>query len=99
MDGAGELRIFFNITLPLAKPIMAYLALGAFVSAYSAFMFAMLICQDPKMWTLMVWLYQMQQWAEPRVIMAALVITSIPTLLIFIFAQRVIMKGIIPIQH
>ena len=100
MDGASELRIFFNITLPLAKPIMAYLALGAFVSAYSAFMFAMLICQDPKMWTLMVWLYQMQQWAEPWVIMAALVITSIPTLLIFIFAQRVIMKGIIiPMQH
>ena len=100
MDGAGEMRIFWNITLPLAKPILAYLSLGAFVGAYTAFMFALLVCQDPNMWTLMVWLYEMQIWASPSLLMAALVTTAIPTLLVFLFAQRVIMRGvIIPVQH
>jgi len=100
MDGASEMRIFFNITLPLAKPVLAYLSLGAFVGSYTAFMFAMLVCQKPEMWTLMVWLYEMQEWAPAYVIMSALTLSSIPTLLIFIFAQRVIMRGIIiPVQH
>ena len=49
LDGAGELRIFFRITLPLTKPILAVIALGAFSAAYGAFMFAFLTCQDPKM--------------------------------------------------
>ncbi len=100
MDGAGELNIFFNITLPLAQPVLAYLTIGAFVGAYGAFMFAMLVCQDPNMWTIMVWLYQMWEWAPAHVRMAAYVVASIPTLLIFIFAQRIIMRGIIiPVQH
>jgi len=100
MDGAGEMKIFFDITLPLAKPILAYLSLGAFVGAYTAFMFALLVCQDPNMWTLMVWLYEMQSWASAPVLMAALALSAIPTLFIFMFAQRVIMRGvIIPVQH
>ena len=100
MDGAGEMKIFLNITLPLAKPVLAYLTLGAFTAAYGAFMFAMLVCQDPNMWTIMVWLYQMWEWAPQHIRMAAYVLASIPTMLVFIFAQRVIMRGIIiPVQH
>lgn len=100
LDGASELNIFWNITLPLARPILAYLALGAFVSSYGAFMFALLVCQDQSMWTLMVWLFEMQSWAPTYMVMAGLCITSIPTLFVFMFAQRTIMRGIIiPVQH
>ena len=59
LDGAGEFRIFWQITMSLSKPILAVTALGAFTAAYSNFIFALLICQDESMWTLMVWLYQM----------------------------------------
>jgi multiple sugar transport system permease protein len=58
-------------------------------------MYAMLVCQDPKMWTMMVWLYQLQTWAPQYVTMAALAMAAIPTLLVFVFAQNVIMRGII----
>ena len=47
------------------------------------------------MWTLMVYIFQLQQWAPYHVTMAATVLASIPTLLVFIFAQRVILRGII----
>lgn len=95
IDGASEVTIFLNITMALSKPILAVIALGAFTGAYSAFMFALLICQDPKMWTLMVWLFQLQQTSGPGIIYAALIVAAIPTLLVFIFCQNIIMRGIV----
>jgi multiple sugar transport system permease protein len=95
MDGAGELRTFFQITLPMSAPILAVIALGAFTAAYGAFMFALLVCQDQSMWTLMVHIYQLQQDFGTPVIFAALVLAAIPTLLVFIFCQKIIMRGIV----
>ena len=95
LDGAGEFRIFWQMTMSLSKPILAVIGLQAFTLAYSNFMFALLICQDEKMWTLMVWLYQLQQKSGPGVIYASLLVAAIPTLLIFIFAQNIIMRGIV----
>ena len=48
------------------------------------------------MWTLMVWLYELQSSGAPQyVMMAALTLAAIPTLLVFLLAQKTIMKGII----
>lgn len=95
IDGAGELRMFWNITLPLCKPILAVMALGAFGAAYGTFMYAFLLCQDRDMWTLMVFLFEFQQTASLPLIMASLVIASIPTLIVFIFCQNIILRGIV----
>jgi multiple sugar transport system permease protein len=95
IDGAGELLMFRVITLSLSKPILAVIALGAFVNAYTAFMFALLICQDERMWTLMVWLHQLQQNYGPGVMNAAFVLAALPTLAVFLLAQQQILKGIV----
>lgn len=95
LDGAGEWRMFWQITMSLSKPILAVIALSAFIGAYSNFMYALLICQDEKMWTLMVWLYQLQQRSGHGVIYASLIIAAIPTLVIFMFCQNIIMRGIV----
>jgi len=97
IDGASEARMFLNISLPLCKPILAVIALNAFIAAYGGFMWAFLSCQDPNMWTIMVFLYQFQQTMQdhPSMVMAALVISSIPTLVIFLFCQKIILRGII----
>ena len=95
IDGASEARMFWQITVPLSKPIFAVIALQSFTAAYGAFMFAFLVCQNPKMWTMMVWLYELQISAPKFVTMAALSVAALPTLLVFIFAQNVIMRGII----
>lgn len=95
IEGAGELQMFWKITMPLCKPILAVMALGAFSHAYGAFMHAFLICQDPKMWTIMVFLYQFQQSHTMPMVMASLVIAAIPTLLVFIFCQNIILRGIV----
>jgi multiple sugar transport system permease protein len=95
LDGAGEFRIFWTITMSLSTPILAVKTLGAFTHAYSNFMFALLICQDEKMWTLMPWLYQLQQRSSEGVVFASLIIAAIPTLLVFCFCQKIIMRGIV----
>jgi ABC-type glycerol-3-phosphate transport system permease component len=95
LDGAGELRIFGTITLSLSRPILAVVALNAFTLAYSNFMMALLICQDRNMWTIMPWLYELQQRSGLGVIFASLLVAALPTFAIFMACQRVIMRGIV----
>ena len=95
IDGASEWNKFWMITMNLSKPILAVIALGAFNGAYSNFMFAFILCQDREMWTLMVWLYQLQQFSSQGVVFASLLVAAVPTLLIFIFCQNLIIKGIV----
>jgi multiple sugar transport system permease protein len=95
IEGASEFHMFFKITLPLVKPIMAVKALGAFTAAYGGFMWAFVICQDPRMWTIMVYIYQFQQGNPYHLVMTALVLSSLPLLFMFIFCQKIIMRGIV----
>lgn len=95
IDGANEWTMFWHISMSLSKPILAVIALNAFTQAYSNFMFALLICQDERMWTLMVWLYQLQMRSGQGVIYASLIVAAIPTFLIFFFCQQIILRGIV----
>jgi multiple sugar transport system permease protein len=95
IDGAKESTMMFKIALPLSKPVLGYIALIAFMASYGSFLYAFLVAQDQRIWTLMVWIYNLQSYAPKSVTMAALVIAALPTLIVFLLAQRVIMRGII----
>jgi multiple sugar transport system permease protein len=95
LDGAPESTMLFRIALPLSRPVLGYLALVAFMGAYGAFIYAFLVAQDQKIWTLMVWIYQLQNNAPRAVMMAALTVAAVPTLVVFLLAQGVIMRGIV----
>jgi ABC-type glycerol-3-phosphate transport system permease component len=99
IDGAGGWTKFWSLTMNLSKPILAVLGLGAFTGAYSAFMMALIVIPDEKMWTIMVWLFQLQHNSHQAVVYASLVIAAIPTLLVFVFCQGIILRGIVvPIE-
>ena len=95
IDGASEWTKFWTISMNLSKPILAVLGLSAFIAAYSNFMFALIVIPDQKMWTLMVWLYQLQSRSGLGVVYSSLIIAGIPTLTVFIFCQNIIMRGIV----
>ena len=97
IDGANEWQIFRRITLPMAAPILAVNALNAFVAAYNSWEWALLVCQRQSHWTLSVWLYQMSRSfaGTPWVVMAGFVLVSIPTAIVFLLCQRVILRGIV----
>ncbi len=95
IDGAKESTLMLKIAFPMSRPVLGYLALIAFMGAYGAFLYAFLVAQDQKIWTIMVFIYQLQNTAPKAVMMAALTLAAIPTLLVFLVAQRAIMRGII----
>ena len=95
IDGASEWIKFWQITMSLSKPILAVIALTAFTQAYSAFMMALIIIPDSKMWTLMVWIYQLQSQSHLAVVYASLVIAAVPTFVVFTLCQNLIIRGIV----
>ena len=95
LDGASEWTIFWQLSMALSKPILAVLALNAFTHAYGNFMFAFILCPDEKMWTLMVFLYQLQVDGHMGLTFAALLLAAIPTFVVFVFCQNIIIRGIV----
>ena len=97
IDGAPEWMVFWRISVPLVKPILALSMLNAFIAAYNGWEWAIIVCQDKRMWTIAVWTYQFSQTLSgtPWLVMSAFIINSIPVLLIFLFCQKIILRGII----
>ncbi len=97
IDGASEMKIFRIVAMPLVKPILAINCLTAFIVAYNGWQWALIICQDKSMWTIAVWLYQASSWwgSSPWLVSAGFVIASIPTFLLFISCQKIILRGIV----
>ena len=97
LDGASEWTVFLKITLPTTTPILAVNALNAFIHAYSSWEWAFLVCQKESHWTLAVWMYQMSQTFahQPWCVMAGFVLVSIPTAVVFLACQKIILRGIV----
>lgn len=94
IDGASEFRIFWTIAMAMSTPILAVVALQTFSGAWMNFLYPLIVCPDPEMHVLAVWLQQFQLEASGTAVFASIIVASLPSLLIFIFAQRTIMRGI-----
>jgi multiple sugar transport system permease protein len=95
LDGASEFRKFWSFTMALSTPILAVIALRAFTLAYSNFMMALVLIPDQDMWTIMVWLFQLQSTVNQSVRYAAIAIAAVPTFVVFVVCQGIIIKGIV----
>jgi multiple sugar transport system permease protein len=96
LDGAGELRIFGQIVLPLAKPALATCALFQFLGTWNDFLGPLIYVNDPSKYTLAYGLQQFMsayggQWTQ---LMAAAIVFTVPVIILFFFAQRTFIQGI-----
>jgi len=95
VDGAGELRIFARIYLPLARPAVATLGLFVFLDAWDALLWPMIVAPNPDMRTVQVGLAFIRQSAPVQnQVMAAIVLAVIPVLIAFLVAQKQFIAGI-----
>jgi multiple sugar transport system permease protein len=97
IDGAGELRIFTSIVVPLSQPVFAVLTIFSFMATWNDFLWPMLAIPDTNRYTIMLKLYLLdsQQADFPRnVVFAALMLATIPPMVIFAIFQKRIMQGI-----
>jgi multiple sugar transport system permease protein len=96
LDGAGEWTLFWHVTLPLARPAVAALAVLAFMDQWRNFLWPLVVTQSPRMEVAEValahfhtayagnWPYQM----------AAAVLVTLPLLVICLLAQRDVAAGV-----
>ena len=95
IDGCNRYQMFFKIIMPLAKPGLATLAIYNGVNMWNEFSFAYTLTQSSANRTLplAVWEFQGQYSMNTPMIMAVLTLTVIPMILLFIFAQDKLVKG------
>ncbi|MGH7483935.1 MAG: carbohydrate ABC transporter permease [Longimicrobiales bacterium] len=96
MDGAGEARIFFQVVLPLIRPILVTLAIFTFMTAWNDFMWPLIILTDQDLHTLPVALANLsgEHVQDIELMMAGSVLTTLPVLVLFLVAQRYYIEGI-----
>jgi len=97
VDGAGELRIFFSVIMPLCGPAMATLGILTFLGSWNNFLWPLVVAQTEDKYTLPVALalYSVGQNATKYgLLLAGAVVVVIPVVAVFLALQRYIMQGI-----
>ena len=96
VDGAGELRIFWTIVLPIIRPILVTLAAFTFLSAWNDFLWPLIVLSDGRLYTLPVALAGLvgEHVQDTELMMAGSVVTILPALVVFLLFQRVYVRGI-----
>jgi multiple sugar transport system permease protein len=97
IEGAGELRIFFSIVLPLLKPILVTLAIFTFLASWNDFMWPLIVLTDSSLQTLPVALAGLsrEHVQDNEMMMAGAVLTILPPLLVFLALQRYYLRGLL----
>ncbi|MNI37815.1 L-arabinose transport system permease protein AraQ [compost metagenome] len=95
LDGAGELRIFFQLMVPIVKPVFAVQGILTFIGAWNSFLWPLIIANDERLYTLSVGLSLLkgQYGTEFGLQMAGAAFMVVPIIIIFIFFQKHIIEG------
>lgn len=96
LEGAGAVGVFFRIILPLIVPVNATVAIMVFMSVWNDITIPLYFLTDSSTWTMPLSVYNFygkysRDW---NLIFADLVLTSLPVLILYIFAQKYIVSGL-----
>lgn len=98
LDGIGHFRIFWKIVVPLSAPALISQGLLGFVGGYNDYLGPLLYLQDSKRYTLQIALQllytQTVNSGDNQLFLAGTVVSLLPTIIIFLFAQKYFVKGI-----
>ncbi len=94
IDGAGSVTTMVRIVLPLSRPIIAVVSIFAVVAAWKDFIWPLLVLQDPGIQTLSVALQRFEPDTPINLMLAGLVLASIPMVVAFLIFQRQILAGL-----
>jgi len=95
IDGASEGRIYWSIVMPVARPVLATLAIFTFMSAWNDFMWPLIILSDDDKYTMPVAIANLvgEHAQDLELMMAAAVLTIIPVLTLFFVLQKQYIAG------
>ena len=95
MDGANTFQVFLKVILPLSKPILATVAVFCFIGVWNDYIWPITVMLGhPEMYPIQAALTTIKaRRASTGEIMASLVVTSIPIFVVYVAAQKYIVKG------
>ena len=96
VDGASRFRVFWSIVLPLSRPILAAVSIFVFIAAWNNFLWPFLVINNTELMTLPVGLQTVKSafgvmYAQN---MASAILAALPLIIVFLFFQRQIIRGI-----
>ena len=96
LDGAGHFRIFWTVILPNIRPALATLVVFAFMGSWNSFLWPLVVLRKPELQTLPIALagLQGQYTTEWDIVMAGSVVSVLPMLALYIFAQKYVIQGV-----
>ncbi|WP_215909180.1 carbohydrate ABC transporter permease [Streptacidiphilus fuscans] len=96
MDGAGPLRIYWHVVLPLVRPALGIVAVFQFLTAWKEFFLPLLLIQDPQNMTVPVGILSFvgEHTTAWQLLLAGLVIVSLPTIVGFLLVARQFRRGL-----
>jgi sn-glycerol 3-phosphate transport system permease protein len=99
VDGAGPMRFFWDILVPMSRTNMAALFVILFIYGWNQYLWPLLITTDPSMNTIVMGIRQMfpsgDDLANWPVIMATSILAMLPPVLVVIFMQRLFIRGLV----
>ncbi|SDK06164.1 carbohydrate ABC transporter membrane protein 2, CUT1 family (TC 3.A.1.1.-) [Lentzea albidocapillata subsp. violacea] len=93
VDGAGPVRVFWSVVLPLSRPILGVVSVFAVVASWKDFLWPLLVLPDPAVQPLSVRLPALQRYVELDVFLAALAISSVIPVALFLVFQRLFLQS------
>ena len=92
-DGAGPFRLFWSIVLPMSRPILGVVSVFAIIASLKDYLWPMLVLPDPAVQPLGVRLPAIQSQVELDVFLAALAISTVIPIVLFLAFQRVFLRS------
>lgn len=96
LDGAGHLRFLWSILVPIAKPSLAALAIYAFLNTWNMYFWPLLVARNANQQTIQIGITQFNsaEMFNPGVVMASVFLAVLPVLLVVVFGQKFIVRGL-----
>ena len=93
VDGAGPFRLFWSIVLPMSRPIVGVVSVFAVIATWKDYLWPLLVLRNPDLQPLSVRLPTLQPTTELDIFIAALTISSVIPIALFLIFQRMFLQG------
>jgi multiple sugar transport system permease protein len=96
IDGAGELRVFWSVVLPVCRPALGVIGVFGFTMIWDQYLLPLIVAREPSQFTLPIALRTLR--ADDQVglgvLLAAALLAMLPSLVAFLMFQRQFTRGV-----
>ncbi|RAP77537.1 carbohydrate ABC transporter permease [Paenibacillus montanisoli] len=96
IDGAGRIRIFTSVFLPMSYPVFVIVGIGSYLGYWNSFVWPTMTITNPDLYQIMQYLatFRSERSTEMGMLMAGSALSALPTIVLFLIFQKYIISGI-----